>query len=230
MFKKIKEKEAYKKYIELRSNPQTKAIMSLGLWLLFFIIIVIFTRGINSNRVPNYSKSIDKIISSYEYTYQNNKMTIFGRFYNGKQVFSILNSKYYYNGENVYLVNGNALEKVSNFDMNILKITVDFVDKLTNNLSFSENGNVKQYIVPLVNFINLYEIDTAIDLSFANNYNIIIQKFFNDDDLYKIEVDLTNYYNINNINDDGKLIIDLYNKNQIGDFTFDYDRVLGVRK
>ncbi len=226
MFKRIKESEFYNKYKDLKSNPQIGTRMSLGLWLLFFIIIVLFTRGINTNR-PYERENVSKI-NSYEYTYQNNRGTVFGRFYNGKQVFNILNSKYYYNGENAYIINENKANLALNFNMNVLKIDLYFIDELTNKLDYTEFDNVKQYLVPLANFINLYEVDTAIDLSYASNYNIIVRKYFNDVNLYKIEIDLSNYYMINNLNDDGKLVISLYNVNKLNDFTLEYDRIVGV--
>ena len=229
MFKKIKESEGYNKYKELKSNPQTRAAMSLGLWLLFFIIIIIFTRGIGTSNTKVTKNSVSVRTNNYEYTYQNNDITVFGDFYNNKQIFTILNNKYYYNGENVYKVNSNVLELIKDFDLSILKITPEFIEELTSNLNFTEVGDAKQYLVPLVNFINLYEVDTAVDLSLASNYNVIIQKYYKDNNLYKIEVDLSNYYKINNLKDSGKLIINLYNVNKLNDFTLEYDRMLGVK-
>lgn len=229
MFKKIKESEGYNKYKELKANPQTRAAMSLGLWLLFFIIIIIFTRGIETSNTKVTKNSVSVRTNNYEYTYQNNDITVFGDFYNNKQIFTILNNKYYYNGENVYKVNSNVLELIKDFDLSILKITPEFIEELTSNLNFTEVGDAKQYLVPLVNFINLYEVDTAVDLSLASNYNVIIQKYYKDNNLYKIEVDLSNYYKINNLKDSGKLIINLYNVNKLNDFTLEYDRMLGVK-
>ena len=229
MFKRIKESEAYKKYKELRSNSRTSAIMSLGIWLVFFIVIIIFVRGINSGNSSRQINNVNSRLNNYEYTYINNQMTVFGQIYDGKQIFTISNNKYYYNGENVYLVNGKMLELMPNFDLNILKITAKMIDDLTINLDFTQNGEVRQYLVPLVNFINLYEFDVRVDLSEASNYNIIVQKYYDEDDLYKIEVDLSNYYKFNNLNNSGKLIINLYNKNKLNDFTLEYDKMLGVR-
>ena len=219
MFKKIKESEAYNKYKELKENPQISAAMSLGVWLLLFIIIIVFTRGINSNNSSVKEVNISSKFNNYEYTYKNDDITVFGKYYNKKQVFTILNNKYYYNGENVYIINGEEISIAQDFDLNILKITPSFVEELTSNLDYTEVDGFKQYLVPLVNFINLYDVDTAIDLSVASNYNIIIQKFFKNYNLYKIVIDLSNYYNINNIKNSGKLSIYLYDVNKVNNFT-----------
>ena len=230
MFKKIKESEAYKKYKELKANPQTSAIMSLGVWLLLFGIIILFTRGLTSNSYSSVKEStVNTRINSYEYTYKNDDITIFGQSYNNKQVFTILNNKYYYDGENTYIINGNENTVIPNFDLSILKITPSFVEELTSNLNSTQVGDAKQYLVPLTNFINLYEIDTAVDLSLASNYNVIIQKFYKNASLYKIDVDLSNYYNINNMKNSGKLSIYLYNVNKLNNFTLEYDKLIGVK-
>ncbi len=229
MFKRIKELEIYNKYKNLKNDSQASTLASLGLWLIFFIVIIIFTRGISSNKTIDRENKETAEINNYEYTYQNNDITIFGEFYNGKQIFTILNNKYYYDGQSVYMVKGNSLELMPEFNLNILKITLDFVEELTSNITFTENNGIKEYLVPLVNFLNLYEIDTAVDLSEASNYNIIIRKYYDKNNLYKVEVDLSNYYKINSVHDSGQLIINLYNKNKLNNFTLEYDKMLGVK-
>ena len=188
-----------------------------------------YSNNNNSSKLNNYSNNNSSKLNNYEYTYINNQLTIFGEKYNDKQIFTILNNKYYYNGKNVYLLKGNLLELVPDFDLSILKITVDMIDNLTDNLNFTENGEFKQYLVPLASFINLYEASATVDLSVANNYNIIIKKYDDNNDLYKVEIDLSNYYKINNLPDSGELTIYLYNKNKLNDFSLEYDRMLGVR-
>lgn len=228
MIKKIKESEAYEKFKQLRVNSQTKALMSLGMWLIFFVIIVMFTRGLNNNSPSNIDSKASFKLNNYAYTYTNDKITIFGLKYGDSQLFTISNSKYYYNGQNVYLINGIVASLIADFDLNILKITPEMIDNLTANLDYTENGEIKVYLVPLTNFINLYDIDTDVNLTLASNYNIIIQKYYNNNDLYKIDVDLSNYYMINSLNNDGKLTIDLYNKNKINNFSLEYDNMIGV--
>ena len=134
----------------------------------------------------------------------------------------ILNgNRYYYDLENVYLISDKEVTLVSNFDLNVLKITPKFIENLTANLSYSLNGEAKVYTVPLYRFLNLYEVDVEVDLSIANQYNILVSVY---DDMY--EIDLTNYYNFRGLNNDGILTIDLYESN-IGDFTKYYDKLVG---
>lgn len=227
MFKKIKENEKYKKYQELRSNPQTKAIISLGFYLVFFLIVILFVK-VTTPSYQNSSKKTVNNISNYEYTYSNNKGAIFGKKYNDKQLFFVSSLRYYYNGKDTFLIKENNANIIPNFDLNILKIDYKIIDDLTKNLNPSQNDNVKKYIVPLSNFLNLYEIDTEADLTLASNYNIIIDKYYKEDDLYMVKIDLSNYYIFRNIENDGILTIEFYNKNKINDFTLEYDKMLGV--
>lgn len=219
MFKKIKENPYYIKFKEMRADPKLKPITSLILWFIFIVIVVIFIKSSYSNE-PIKKENINSI-SNYEFTYKNNNLTIFGNSYDGKMEFILNGNRYYYDLENVYLISNKEVTLVSNFDLNVLKITPKFIENLTANLSYSLNGEAKVYIVPLYRFLNLYEVDVEVDLSIANQYNILVSVY---DDMY--EIDLTNYYNFRGLNNDGILIIDLYESN-IGDFTEYYDKLVG---
>ena len=219
MFKKIKENPYYIKFKEMRADPKLKPITSLILWFIFIVIVVIFIKSSYSNE-PVQKENINSI-SNYEFTYKNNNLTIFGNSYDGKMEFILNGNRYYYDLENVYLISNKEVTLVSNFDLNVLKITPKFIENLTANLSYSLNGGAKVYTVPLYRFLNLYEVDVEVDLSIANQYNILVSVY---DDMY--EIDLTNYYNFRGLNNDGILIIDLYESN-IGDFTEYYDKLVG---
>ena len=219
MFKKIKENPYYIKFKEMRADPKLKPITSLILWFIFIVIVVIFIKSSYSNE-PVQKENINSI-SNYEFTYKNNNLTIFGNSYDGKMEFILNGNRYYYDLENVYLISNKEVTLVSNFDLNVLKITPKFIENLTANLSYSLNGETKVYTVPLYRFLNLYEVDVEVDLSIANQYNILVSVY---DDMY--EIDLTNYYNFRGLNNDGILTIDLYESN-IGDFTKYYDKLVG---
>lgn len=219
MFKKIKENPYYIKFKEMRADPKLKPITSLILWFIFIVIVVIFIKSSYSNE-PIKKENINSI-SNYEFTYKNNNLTIFGNSYDGKMEFILNGNRYYYDLENVYLISNKEVTLVSNFDLNVLKITPKFIENLTVNLSYSLNGEAKVYTVPLYRFLNLYEVDVEVDLSIANQYNILVSVY---DDMY--EIDLTNYYNFRGLNNDGILTIDLYESN-IGDFTKYYDKLVG---
>ena len=213
MFKKIKDSEGLKKYRELRSNPQTKAIISLGFWFIFFVVIVLFVRTVG-NKTVSKSDNINKI-NSYEFTYSNDIGVIFGRAYNKEKVFNVLNEKYYFNGDKLYKILGHNLEESSN-SIGVIRIDLDMIDNLTGNIQSQNYSEYKRYLVPLSNFLNLYEGDTDVDLTSSSSYNIIIDKYYNSR-LYMIKIDLSSYYNYRNINNDGILTIDIYNINKVYD-------------
>ena len=232
MLKKIKENPYYQKFKEMRADPKLRPITSLIIWFIFIVIVIIFVRGISSPTSSNtntVNNTITKSISNYEFTYTNNSGVIFGESYNDKSVFIVGGNRYYYNGENVYLIKNQTAIQVSNFDLNILKITPTMINNLTAKLNYTVNGDSKQYLVPLSNFINLYEYDTDVDLSVANQYNIVIQVFEKDNNVYMYKIDLTNYYNLKGLQNNGILTIDIYSSG-VNDFTQYYDDLVGGKK
>lgn len=211
-------KKYYEKYKELRANPKLKPFISLGFWFIFLIIVVIFIKS-NTSEVKQ-NKEV-KTIDNYEFTYLDNKTFIFGEVYDNKIKFTLNNNLYYYNGTDIYLIN-NQTKTLVNFDLGILKINKTMIDNLTSNLNYSIVDNGKQYLVPLSNFINLYEYDTDVDLTKAMNLNIIILVY---DDMYKL--DLSNYYGFKGIENKGIITINIYNKTD--NFSETYEKLGGVK-
>ncbi len=221
---KLKENPYYIKYKEMKKDPKLKPIISLVFWFIFIVFATIFVK---SNSVSS-NKAVSKISSNYEYTYKDNSKTIFGYANDNYQEFILDNNKYFTDGNNVYLINENSASQISNFDMGILKITPSFINNLTNNLSYTNGLNYKQYAVLLSNFISLYDNDTDIDLSLYNQYNIIIQVYSKNNDIYMYKLDLSNYYKLKGINDNGILTINIYNTSN--DFVSYYKNLIGVVK
>ena len=222
MFKKIKENPYYKKFKEMRADPKLRPVTSLIFWFIFIIFVLIFTKSTISSS-PKVSTF--KTTSNYEYTYKDDDKTIFGRAYNDKQEFIMDGKHYYYNGK-VYLVD-DGLTCIDNFDIGVLKITPELIDKLIYNTSYITIDDYKQYAVLLSNFINLYEFDTDVDLSLASQYNIIIHVFEKNNKIYKYKLDLGNYYRLRGLKDSGILTINIYNTGE--DFG-KYFESLGVIK
>ncbi len=222
MFKRIKEDERYKKFKELRSNPKTKAIIDLGIWFVFGFIIILFLR-MSAPPTSTNDVSIKKEIRNYEYTYYNDVLVINGQAFDDKLSFNVNNSKYYYDGKAVYLIKDSSFTLQPSFDLSLLKINLKMINNLTDNLTPTVLEDSKQYLVPLTNFINLYEIDTDIDLTLAMQYNIVIRKYEKDGNVYMIKLDLGNYYKIKGISNPGILTINLYNLNNVSDFTKGYE-------
>lgn len=228
MFKKIKENPYYVKFKEMRADPKLKPITSLILWFIFIVIVVIFVRGTVStnNTTVKTDNVVNKDVSNYEFTYTNNSGVIFGESYEDKLEFIYGGNRYYYNGKNVYLIKNQNGTLVTNFDLNVLKITPKMISNLIGNLTYTANGEAKQYVVPLSRFLNLYEIDVEADLSLANQYNVIVNVYEKDNNIYMYQLDLTNYYNFRGLNNDGILTIDIYDS-EVHDFTKYYDELIG---
>ena len=229
MFKKIKENPYYQKFKEMRADPKLRPITSLILWFIFFVIVILFARGLTSTRANLESTETQKTTlsdSNYEFTYSNNSEVIFGQTYDDKLEFMYGGNRYYYNGETVYLVQNQQATIMPTFDLNVLKINSKMINNLISNLNYNMDGEAKQYLVPLSNFLNLYEVDVEADLSLANQYNIVINVYENDNGIYMYKLDLTNYYNYRGLNNDGILTIDIYNS-EVNDFTKYYDELVG---
>ena len=228
MFKKIKENPYYVKFKEMRADPKLKPITSLILWFIFIVIVVIFVRGTVStkNTTVKTDNVVNKDVSNYEFTYTNNSGVIFGESYEDKLEFIYGGNRYYYNGKNVYLIKNQNGTLVTNFDLNVLKITPKMISNLISNLTYTANGKAKQYVVPLSRFLNLYEIDVEADLSLANQYNVIVNVYEKNNNIYMCQLDLTNYYNFRGLNNDGILTIDIYDS-EVHDFTKYYDELIG---
>lgn len=229
MFKKIKENPYYQKFKEMRADPKLRPITSLILWFIFFVIVILFARGLTSTRANLESTETQKTTlsdSNYEFTYSNNSGVIFGQTYDDKLEFMYGGNRYYYNGETVYLIQNQQATIMPAFDLNVLKINSKMINNLIGNLTYNMDGEAKQYLVPLSNFLNLYEVDVEADLSLANQYNIVINVYENENGIYMYKLDLTNYYNYRGLNNDGILTIDIYNS-EVNDFTKYYDELVG---
>lgn len=227
MFKKIKDNKWIQKYKELNENPKNRDLLKIFFWILFLIVAVILVRSTtSSSEVQKLDNDKVKDVSSYEFTYRDNEKTVFGEVYKDKMIYYYGNNKYYKNEDGVYLVNDHKLE-VQNINENWFNITPSFIINLTKKLSPSLEGDSKTYLVPLSNFINVYEVDTEVNLTQAMNYNVAIQTFEKKDMIYKVSLDLSNYYMFRGYPDTGVITINYYNVNKLNDFSSEYEDLLG---
>ena len=223
----MKENNLYKKYQELNKPPQSKAAISLFFWILFITIVIIFVRVSSPKQTLN-KKEVNNKINNYAYTYYDNTDIIYGKTYNGKHIFTLSNHKYYFNSKKVYEIKNHQLTEIP-FDINYLKITPAMIDNLTKDNNIKENDN-QIYTVPLSNFINLFDKDVPVNSQELDKYNIIINKYFKENKLYMIKIDLSSYYEYKQTENKGILNIELYEENTINDFTKEYDEMIGVIK
>ncbi|MBR3210051.1 MAG: hypothetical protein IKF82_07305 [Bacilli bacterium] len=203
-----------------------KTKLSLIIWSVFFVIILLFVRGINSNFT--YTKSSDDnniSMNSYEFVYSDDRGNIYGKASNGKYLFILDGNKYYFNGNNLYLVSGNSLKEVFS-DLGLVKITPSLVDGLIKNVS--QNDSDGNYYISLYDFMSVYDVDVPVDGSEASKYNIVISKY-SDEKLSMIKVDLSNYYLFKGISNTGIITINFYNQDNVSDFSKGYDKLEVVK-
>ena len=230
MFKKIKENEGVQKFKELWQNKKTHDIMVLALWFVFIFIVILFARSTTSNSTyipeePN-KEELSNILN-YEFTYKKNDKEIQGQYYDNAIIFYKDNKRYYYK-DKIYLIDETPT-LTQNQDLDILRINIKMINNLINDITPTEIMDTKQYVVPLDRFISLYELDTDIDLSKIALYNVPITIFYNDNEINKITLDLSNYYSLKtNTNVTYPLTIYLYNINNVSDFRKSYDKLLEV--
>lgn len=203
----------FKKIYHIYKDPKYHNYIKLGICLIFFIFMVILTRVSFS---PRESKSNSNLsIRSYAFTYEIDNNYIYGVNYNNKELF-ILNGQKYYKDDNIYQIIDNKKKKV-NFDLGVLKIDYKMLD----NLGIKNKNDT--YLIPLDHFVNLFEPDTGLDLSSLMSYNIIVKK---ENNTYLL--DLSNYYKLYN-QSHSNLRIDLYNINNINDFSKEYENMEEVK-
>ncbi len=230
MLKRIRENEKYQKFKELWTNEKSHSMIVLGLWLLFFVGVVIFARvsmpsTVNNNSVESTSgTSFDKM-NSYSFSAVADNLEINGLVYDDKMEF-VLNNHRYYVSDDVYMINGDTATK-QEFDLSFLKINAKMLNNLLSGLKGTDNDDYTQYLVPLDRFINLYEIDTEADLSKAMIYNIVVNVYKDDDVINEVVLDLSNYrlFRFNN-NTSFIVTIYYYNVNNISDFTEEYEKII----
>ena len=229
MFKKINENKYVQKYKELRANPKTRSLISLGFWMIFLVVAVLLVRSTMSSNEIQSEPVKDEVleVTNYEFTYRDNLKTIFGEVYDDRMIFCFNNGKYYKNGNGIYLVNENSLE-VQDMNVSELNLTFSVIDDLVSQVNATEDNGVKTYLVPLSNFIRTYEGNESEDLTEAMNYNVTIQAYEKDGVVYMVKLDLSNYYLFRSLPDTGIITINYYNVNKLNDFSLEYERMLEV--
>lgn len=201
MIKKIKENESVVKIRELLKNRRTRAFVSLGLWLIFFIFV--FSLLGNSENA-NHPAPV-KIESNYQYqmTFLINDQTyVVNGVRNGKnESFSLSNQTYFLENDQLYLF-FNDTKVLQNstilLDIDFLKLRPEFFKKLVlqGNLEYTtnyESGVVKKgYSVPVSKFVELYDGSMITD-----DHTLTIELSENHGTLVEANIDFTNFQKYN---------------------------------
>ena len=69
MFKKINENKYVQKYKELRTNPKTRSLISLGFWMIFLVVAVLLVRSTMSSNEIQSEPVIDEVfvVTNYQF-------------------------------------------------------------------------------------------------------------------------------------------------------------------
>ena len=203
--KKLKVKEKltnfFKNFKTIWSNKRYKSLIILGVWILFFAIVVLIVR-IQSEKIKQYNDqqpvilSINEIlenINSYSFTYQiqNDDETIIidGTNYNEEFVVTLKEKRYYIN-DYVYLINGEKLVKQENpFEINFNVFNIQKIYNLIKNRNplyeIKENNMTTSIYKVLLYEINEEMADETMEISITKS----------EDKIHNILLDLTQYIN-----------------------------------
>lgn len=203
MFKKIKENGYVQKFLEFWNIPRYRALIILGLYIIFFVFVIAYIRTLNSNKPINnvklnaletYSK-----MDNYQYiaTIKNENVRTFqGRVNDYKQIINFEENSYYYNGNTLYKKE-DGYKKFNNqlLEFDIWRFTPLFINdlikkgKLDSKTEFADGSKSKKYLVGVPAFIREYFNDDT-----ESNDNISVTTFESNNKIFKVELDLSSVY------------------------------------
>lgn len=206
MFKKINENEYILFIKKLWNNKRYRSLLVLGLYFIFFFIIIIGLRSnyrsIEDTESNNTSFSFEMIKESYnnlrDYSYEifvNDESLINGKLENGINNFTYVNEQYTIINNTLYKSKNDDLKKVNIKDDEIVLSIIDKI--MLNNLvdyiyNLNQNGIIND---------NSFKLDFEIP---SNYFGLEIEKIINvsilgesKNKIDKVIVDLSNYKNEN---------------------------------
>lgn len=208
-------KEYLKKLKELKKNSKKKSTILLIIYMIFFIFVFVYIR---SHSYANNSNLIDKkeninqdVISNYEYSYEflvnNDIININGIYIDNKEMFELDNIKYYIQDNKVYL--NNEIDEIT-LDYPLIYLNYNSFKDFIKKYAYESKTEYKDKNIKYEYKINNDEIAKYFNDEVYNQgiSNIIV---YENNYIYKIEIDLSSYYNVNNY----KIIINYNNINNI---------------
>ena len=234
--------ENFKKFKELYANRRYRAMMILGLYVIFFLIVVaIITTGktaIMDNDDNQDLTTIDKFkaMNNYEYSYNVEKsfgkdviyFDIEGKRYFNKEEFNIKDdiNGYYVEDNVVYLTRDNVKEKLLDGPLSIdlvklrpfnLANLIQMAQLETSTNNYTDDTVEKNYLLPVKDFIKLY---FNADVEDKDGDFVSIKTYEKDGNITKVEMDLTKADKYDDyLIDCHKLEFNYSNINQVKDFT-----------
>lgn len=201
--KKIKENMYIQKFIELWNIPRYRSLLILGLYIIFFTVVIASVRSKNSSIDYTSNKKMS-IIQNFEQmnnyqvkvTIQNEPdRTLISRVYNNRQIITYNNKNYYYDGSKLYEKLDSYIETESMLEFDIWRFTPLFIKnlidkgKLDSKTEYANGIIANNYVVSIDNFIKDYSNDEP-----ENNENISITTYQDKEQIIKVELDLTHIY------------------------------------
>lgn len=207
-------KAFYSKFKEIWNNKRYHALIILLLYFIFFAI-VLSSISPSSNQSIISKTSLEKYEIMNEYKYevkitQNEDETYITGYKSEFEHKLTINDEYYKIINNLYYDSSDNLVDFKNIygiDINDFepKDIVQYINKgtLDSETKYTSGLVKKSYIIPTMDFLSIYasdieEINPILD-------NIIIDTY-EDDSINKIQMDLSSYMNLKNVN---KFIIEI---------------------
>lgn len=205
MFNKVRENVYIRKFLELWNIPRYRSLLILGLYAIFFMIIIasIKTKNDFSDYSTTQKDAMEeyRIMDNYEYiatiTNEDTKILI-GKVYKEKQIILFDNDNYYFDGV-MYKKDDSYIkieDKLLEFD--VWKMTPLFISNLVEKGSldykteYSDETISKTYKIDIKEFIKLYFSD---DTDSSNTY-ISVTIYENQTRVTKVELDLSSIYHM----------------------------------
>lgn len=205
MFDKIKENDYVKKFLDLWMVPRYRALIILGLYIIFFAVVIssFKTDSYVYRPIKNKENALEKYekMDNYQYsaTIENEiskKMS--GRVYKDKQLIMLDNNNYYYDGNKLYKKEDSYIEFNENLlEFDIWRFTPKLIceliqnGKLESKTEYADGIKSKTYLVSLVDFIKLYFGDDT-----TGKESVYVTLYEHDNMITKVELDLTSIYHM----------------------------------
>lgn len=206
MFKSIKENVYVQKFLELWDVPRYRALIKLGLYIIFFIFVITLIKTQDNNISKNPVTKINvmenfKNMNNYQYkVIINNEVeeTFISRVNNGKELILYNSDTYYFDGIKMYKKIDSYQEfKDIIFDFDIWRFNPLFITNLIDKGEFNAKTEYQddtisnEYLVKVKDFVKLYD---NLDIEDERTFSLVVYQ--TKKQVNKVTLDLTNIYNM----------------------------------
>lgn len=193
----------YLEYLkEAWKDTRKRAIIKLGLYIAFFVIMFAIAGISSGNHVPEVLEPEKEVISYDNYSFvlnSNNEKVLNGVFDNNIITYNFSNQIYLLENKILYQVINNELVSIDNTHTKLDKLVInkidDYIDKSVEiyKTEYKDGKEKVGYEISVSDFTYIYEEKEIID-----NNKIEISITYFEDRIIEIEYDLSNYYKVNN--------------------------------